>query len=132
MLLWCGQKHLYFTSVFCSCLCLGFPSCLFLSCFPTNTLYVLILSPTHATYPTHHILLDFITLITSGGEYKSGSYSIFVFFQPSVTSFLLGPSVFLSTLFLNAFSLCSSLNMRNQVSHTCNTTDTITAYYILY
>jgi len=132
VLLWCGQEHLCFTSVLCSCLCLGFRSCLFLSCFPTKTLYALILSPIRATCRTHHILLDFITLITSGGEYKSGSYSVFGFLQPSVTSFLLGPSIFLSTLFLNAISLCSSLNMRNQVSHPCNTTDSITAYYILY
>ena len=28
-----------------------------------------------------------------------------------------GPNIFLSTLFLNTFSLCSSLNVRDQVSH---------------
>jgi hypothetical protein len=33
---------------------------------------------------------------------------------------------------LNTLSLCSSFNMRNQVSHRCNTTGIITAYYILY
>jgi len=132
VLSWCGQEHLYFTSVLCSRLCLGFRSCLFLSCFPTKTLYALILSPIHVTRPTHHVLLDFVTLITSGGEYKSESYSGFGFLEPSVTSFLLGPSIFLSTLLLNAFSLCSSLNMGNHISHPCNTTDTITAYCILY
>ena len=77
--------------------------------------------------PHPSILLDFITLITSGGEYKSGGSSVFGFLELPVTSFVLGPPIFLSTIFLNALSL----SMRNQVSHLCNTTDAITAYYIL-
>jgi hypothetical protein len=39
------------------------------------------------------------------------------FLQPPIISFLLGPTIFLSTLFSNTLSLCSSLNVRDQVSH---------------
>jgi len=42
-------------------LCLGLPSGLFPSHFPTKTLYTLFLSPTHTTCSTHLMLLDFIT-----------------------------------------------------------------------
>jgi hypothetical protein len=35
------------------------------------------------------------------------------FFQPPTTSFLCGPNILLSTLFSNALSLCSSLNVRD-------------------
>ena len=41
-------------------LCLGLPSGLFLSGFPTNTLYVPLLSSMCATYLTHLIFLDLI------------------------------------------------------------------------
>ena len=42
-------------------LCLGLPSGLFPSDFPTKTLYTLFLSPTCATFSIHLILLNFIT-----------------------------------------------------------------------
>jgi hypothetical protein len=44
------------------------------------------------------------------------------FHQPPVTSSLLGPNIFLSTLFSNTLNLCSSLNARDQVSHPYKTT----------
>ena len=40
------------------------------------------------------------------------SYSLCSLLQSPVTSFLLGPNVFLSTLFSNTLSLCSSLHVR--------------------
>ena len=51
-------------------LCLGFPSGLFPSGFPTKTLYTRLLSPIHATCPVHHILLDLITRTILGEEYR--------------------------------------------------------------
>jgi len=52
-------------------LCLGLPSGLFLSGFPTKTLYTLLLTPIRATCPAHLILLDFITHKILGEEYRS-------------------------------------------------------------
>jgi hypothetical protein len=53
------------------------------------------------------------------------------FLHSLVTSSLLGPNIPLSTLFSNALSLCSSLNVRDQVSHPYKTTGRIIALYIL-
>jgi len=50
---------------------LGFPSGLFPSGLPTNTLYITLLSPKCATCPVQLILPDLITRIIFGGEYRS-------------------------------------------------------------
>jgi hypothetical protein len=39
------------------------------------------------------------------------------FLHSPVTSFLFSPNILLSTLFSNTLSLCSSLNVRDQVSY---------------
>jgi hypothetical protein len=44
---------------------------------------------------------------------------------------LLGPYILLSTLFSNTLSLCSSLNVRDQVSHPYKTTGRFILLYIL-
>jgi hypothetical protein len=45
--------------------------------------------------------------------------------QSPVASSLLGPNILLSTLFSNILSLCSSLSVRDQVSHPYQTTGNI-------
>jgi putative effector of murein hydrolase LrgA (UPF0299 family) len=56
-------------------------------------------------------------------EYKSRSSSLCSYFHPPVTSSLFGLIILLSTLFSNTLSLCSSLNVRDQVSHPFRTTN---------
>ena len=41
---------------------------------------------------------------------------IVLFFESPVATFVLGPNTFLSTLFSKTVSLCSSLNVRDQIS----------------
>jgi hypothetical protein len=84
-----------------------------------------------ATCPAHLIPLALITLTTLGEEYKPCSYSLCSFLQPPVTSSLFGPNIFLSTLFSNTVNLCSSLKVRDKVSHPYKTTGKIIVLYIL-
>ena len=74
-----------------------------------------------ATCPAHLTLLDLITRTVLGEEYRSFSSSLCSFLHSPVTLFLLGPNILLSTLFSNTHSLCSSLNVSDQVSHPYNT-----------
>ena len=96
---------------------LGLASGLFPSGFPTKTLCTPLLSPIHATCPSHLILPDFITRKILGEEYRSLSSSLCSFLHSSSTSSLLGPNILLSIIFSNALSLRSSLNVSDQVSH---------------
>jgi hypothetical protein len=67
-------------------------------------------------------------------DYNTSQYILLVncsFLQPPVTSSLFGPSILLNTLFSNTLSLCSSLNVRDQVSHPYRTTGKIIVLYIL-
>ena len=72
-----SQRSIFILS---SLLCLGLPSCLFHSGFPTRTLYTLLFSSIRATYPFHLILLDFITRTIFGGQYRSLRPSLCSFF----------------------------------------------------
>ena len=56
-------------------LCVGLPSGLFPSGFSTKSLDACLLSPTQATCPAHLILLDLITQIIFGGQYRSSNES---------------------------------------------------------
>jgi hypothetical protein len=91
---------------------------------------VFLLSPICATFPANLILHNLIFLIKLGEEYKSRSSALCNFLHYPVTSSLLGPNILLSTLFLNTLSLCSSLNVRAQVSHPYRTTGKIIVSYI--
>jgi hypothetical protein len=56
---------------------------------------------------------------------------IMQFYPASVTSSLFGPNILLSTMFSNTLSLCSSLNVRDQVSHPYRTRDRTIVLYIV-
>jgi hypothetical protein len=65
-----------------------------------------------------------IILILLGEQYKLWSFSLCIFFfQPPVTSSLFGPNILFSTLFSNTLSLCSSVKVRDQVSHSYRNTE---------
>src|SRR5215510_3098902 len=66
-----------------------------------------------------------------GEEYRSFSSSLCNFLHSPVTSSLLGPNSLVNTLFSNTLSLCSSLNVSDQVSHPYKTTGRIIVLYIL-
>jgi hypothetical protein len=86
----------------------------------------------HACHmPCHLILLALICLMLFGKEYNLCSPSSCSFFRSAVTSSLLGQDILLRTLFSNTLSLCSSLNVRYQVSHPYKATATIMVLYIL-
>ena len=94
-------------------------------------MYAYLLSPIRATCPAHLILLDLITRITFGEQYRSLSSSLCNFLHSPVTPSFSGPKILLNTLFSNTLSLCSSLSVSDQVSHPYKTTGKIIVPYIL-
>jgi hypothetical protein len=98
---------------------------------PTKILYATLFSSIRATCPYHLILFDLITRIIFGDEYRSLSSSLCSLLHSPVASSLLGPNILVSTLFSNTLSLCSSLSVRDQVSHPYKTTGKITVLYTL-
>ena len=81
---------------------LGLPSSLFLSGFPTKTLYTSLLSPLRVSFPVHLIILDFINRTTFGKEYRSWNYSLCSFLH-----FPWSPRFRIN--FVNKIDLCNML-----------------------
>ena len=57
----------------------GLSSGVFLPSFPIQKLHLFLSSPMRAKCPAHFLLLDFITLITSGYDSKSYSFNCAIF-----------------------------------------------------
>jgi hypothetical protein len=91
----------------------------FLLAFPPIS-YMHSSSSPFALLPANLILLDLIILIILDEVYRLCS-----FLQPPVTSSVFGPNILLNTLFSNTLSLCSSLNVRDQVLYPYKTTGKI-------
>jgi len=106
-----------FAFTFTSHLCLGLPSGLFPSGFPTKTPYTPLLSCIRVTCPAHLILLNSITRILFDEQCRSLSCSLCSFLHAPVTPSLLGPTILLYTLFSDTLSTRSPLRVSDHDSH---------------
>jgi hypothetical protein len=97
--------------------------------FPHQTPF---LSHIRATLPALHILFDLITWVISGEEYRSLRASLCSLHHSPVTTYRLGPNIFVSTLFLSTLRLCSPLNLTDLLSHPYKTTRKIIVHSLYF
>ena len=118
----CSVKFLFFN------LCIGLPNALFPSGFQTRTLYEIAFSPCmpHTTCP-NPLIHDLISPIIFAIQIVKWCN----FLQSPVTSSLLGPNNFLSTMFPKAVSLCCSFCVSDQVSHPCTAPEKFMVLHLL-
>jgi hypothetical protein len=81
----------------------------------------------HMPRPSHSFRFNHPSNIWWGVQTKRSP--LYSGFHTPVTSSVLGPNILLSTLFSNTLSLCSSLNVRDKVSHPYKTTGKYTILY---
>jgi hypothetical protein len=116
--------------ILCTHLCFGFPSCLFHSFSPTKVdLHSLSPQSRYMHCPCHPPWLD-----QSNYTWRIVQVMKLLILQfshtSSYSSFFV-PNILLSTLFSNSLSVCSSLNVRDQIWHPYKTTGKIIVLYIL-
>jgi len=113
----------------------GLTSCLFHQVLPSNRVYKFLFSCIYTMCPAYRILLDLINRLILCGRHSLWIISLCSFPQSHLTSSVLGPSIFVSTLVSNTLNQCSSIYMVNQVSNSHKTIGKITVpffFYILY
>ena len=77
--------------------------------FPHQTPYAPLLFAIRATCPAYPIIFYLITRMIFGEHYTSLNFKLFSPLDFPITLSLVGPNIFLSTVFWNILSLCSSL-----------------------
>jgi hypothetical protein len=101
----------------------------FLQAFPSRTSHAFFSSPTRTSCPAQPPWFDLTNDIWGWVQIVN---LLIVQLPPfSCYLILLGPTILLRTLFSNTFSLCCSLNVRDQVSHPYKTTGRIMVLCIL-
>ena len=114
-----------------------FPKCILSLVFPQlnplcNYPVIRATCPAHLILlpcPAHLILLDLIPRIYDE-EYRSSSSSLCSFLQSHLISSLFSPTILFSSLLSYTFSLRSSLNVSDQLSHPYKTTGKLIVLYI--
>jgi len=91
---------------------------LFVWSLPTNISYACLNSPICVTCSAHPILPNLTAIIISENDYKLQNSSLHDCLNVSAPSTLQSPNIFLSIFSSNTLSLCSSLRVNDQVSHT--------------
>jgi len=88
------------------------------------------MSAMHATRSTH-LILNLITLIVFGEEYKLWTSSLCTFLQPPFTSSFVHPNTVLSTLFWGTLNYVLPLGLESMFYTSTNTSKIIVLYILI-